>query len=88
MKIKNIYYSSRFEKVFKALPLAIKRQAIGKENIFRGDCFDKRLKTHKLKGNLEGYWAFSVNYSYRVLFEFSGGDEVGFVDIGTHSIYG
>ena len=87
MKIKNIYYSSHFEKAFGALPSGVKKLAIEKEKIFREDCFDKRLKTHKLKGKLDGYWSFSINYSYRILFEFSGGDEVGFIDAGTRSIY-
>lgn len=87
MKIKKIYYSSHFERAFKALPLKVKKQAIEKEGIFRNDCFDKRLKTHKLKGKLENSWSFSINYSYRILFEFSGDDEAGFIDVGTHSIY-
>jgi len=87
MKIKNIYYSSHFAKAFKVLPSKIKKQAIEKEKIFREDCFDKRLKTHKLKGKFENYWSFSINYSYRILFEFSDKDEVGFIDVGTHSIY-
>lgn len=87
MKIKHIYYSSHFEKAFKSLPLNVRRQAIEKEKIFREDCFDKRLKTHKLKGKLANYWSFSINYSYRILFEFSEKNEVGFIDIGTHSIY-
>ena len=88
MIIKNIHYSSHFEKVFRVLQLKIKKQAVEKEKIFREDCFDKSLKTHKLKGKLQNYWAFSINYSYRILFEFSKKDEVGFIDIGTHSIYG
>jgi mRNA-degrading endonuclease YafQ of YafQ-DinJ toxin-antitoxin module len=87
MKIKNIYYSSHFEKAFKALPSGIKKLAIEKEKIFRKDCFDKCLKTHKLKGKFENYWSFSINYSCRILFEFSDKDEVGFIDVGTYSIY-
>ena len=34
------------------------------------DAFDPRLKTHKLKGNLDGVWACSAGYGLRVLFEF------------------
>ena len=86
MKVINIYYSSHFERAFKALPLKIKEQAVERERMFRADCFDKRLKTHKLKGKLENYWSFSINYSYRILFEFSGKNEVGFVDVGKHAI--
>ena len=33
------------------------------------DAFDPRLKTHKLKGDLEGVWACSGGYDLRILFE-------------------
>ncbi|PIQ79010.1 hypothetical protein COV81_03540 [Candidatus Peregrinibacteria bacterium CG11_big_fil_rev_8_21_14_0_20_41_10] len=87
MEIDKIYYSSHFGKAFRTLPLVAQKQAIQKENIFRTNCFDKSLKTHKLKGKLDNYWAFSINYSYRILFEFTAKNEVAFIDIGTHSIY-
>ena len=28
------------------------------------------IRTHKLKGELSAYWAYSVNREYRVLFRF------------------
>ncbi len=87
MKIQKITYSSHFAKAFRGLPEKIKKQAIQREKIFREDCFDSRLKTHKLKGNLGDYWSFSINYSYRMLLEFGGDGEAGFIDVGTHSIY-
>jgi addiction module RelE/StbE family toxin len=34
------------------------------------DAFDPRLKTHKLKGDLDGVWACSAGYDLRILFEF------------------
>lgn len=52
--------------------------------LFSGNPFDKRLRTHKLTGKLEGLWAFSVGYDCRVLFKFLGKDEVLLVDIGSH----
>ena len=88
MKVNKITYSSHFAKAFKSLPEKIKELAIQKEKIFRADCFDSRLKTHKLKGKLKPYWSFSINYSYRILFEFQTDGEVSFIDVGTHSIYG
>ena len=87
MEIKRITYSSGFAKAFRALPQNTKKLAVQREKMFREDCFDARLKTHKLKGRLGEYWSFSINYYYRILFEFSGEGEVGFVDVGTHSIY-
>ena len=87
MQIQHIYYSSHFGKAFKNLSSQVKKQAIQKEKIFRADCFNPRLKTHKLKGKLENYWTFSINYSYRILFEFMENKSVGFIDVGDHSIY-
>jgi addiction module RelE/StbE family toxin len=87
MKIEKIYYSSHFEKVFTSLPSKVKRQAVEKERVFRKDCFDKSLKTHKLKGKLKNIWAFSINHSYRIIFKFDKNNDVGLIDIGTHSIY-
>jgi mRNA-degrading endonuclease YafQ of YafQ-DinJ toxin-antitoxin module len=51
------------------------------------DAFDPRLRTHKLKGELSAYWAYSVNREYRVLFRFLGPSEVLYYDVGTHEIY-
>ena len=89
-----IYYLPKFAKQYKKLPLAIKIQAEKKEKIFRKNPFDKSLKTHKLKGELEGFWSFSVNYSYRIIFDFlprrkAGKDEktVRFYFVGDHSVY-
>ena len=38
--------------------------------LLRADAFDSRLKTHKLKGELEDHWACSAGYDVRILFEF------------------
>lgn len=44
---------------------------------------DPLLRTHKLKGDLEAYWAFSVDDDLRVLFRWDGA--VAFlVNLGTH----
>ncbi len=52
--------------------------------IFQRNPFDPRLKTHRLAGQLQGLWSFSVDYDVRVVFSFAEGNRVLFVDIGTH----
>jgi mRNA interferase YafQ len=52
--------------------------------LFSKTPFDRRLRTHKLSGKLEGFWAFSVTYDCRVIFKFLNGDEVLLIDIGGH----
>ena len=46
--------------------------------------FDNRLKTHKLKGALNEYHAFSISPSDRIVFRILDDDGVLLVDIGSH----
>ena len=52
------------------------------------DPVEPRLRTHKLKGQLEGTWACSIGYDMRLIFEFVKGagkeDEILLIEIGTH----
>jgi addiction module RelE/StbE family toxin len=51
------------------------------------DAFHPSLKTHKLKGILEGSWACSVGYDLRIVFEFVEHEKAEAIlleDIGTH----
>jgi len=85
--ISEIHIASGFQKSFQKLPAKIQNVATQKDQIFRKNAFDPRLKTHRLRGELEGYWAYTINYSYRVLFRFINGDKAIYYDVGTHSIY-
>jgi len=87
MKIKTIHYSRNFVKKWKKLLLQEKDRFRAREKIFRQDCFDERLKTHKLKGRLSHLWSFSVDFKKRVLFGFKKEGVVLFYDFGSHQIY-
>ncbi len=54
--------------------------------IFKEDTFDERLKTHKLKGNLRDYYAFSITYSDRIVFKLLEDGGIYFIEIGSHDI--
>ncbi len=82
-----ILYLPKFARQYKKLPDNIKDLAEEKEKIFRQDPFDKRLKTHKLRGELKGYLSFSINYNYRIIFDFVDDKTVRFYSVGNHDIY-
>lgn len=55
--------------------------------LLSSDAFDPRLKTHKLKGDLEGVWACSAGYDLRILFSLvqrEGTDAILLLTLGTH----
>ena len=55
-------------------------------SLFLSDPFDVRLKTHKLSGRLSGYFAFWIDYRYRIIFSIIG-KIVRLHAVGTHVIY-
>lgn len=82
-----IYYSQKFAREYKRLPPKVKKLAEKKETIFRNNPHHSSLKTHKLTGRLRQYYSFSIDYHYRIVFEFRKGDVVWFHSVGTHEIY-
>ena len=82
-----IIYSPRFIKDYNRLDISIKIKAEKKEEIFRRNPFDNRLKTHKLSARLFGLWSFSINIDCRIIFEFKSEKVTIFHAIGGHSIY-
>jgi len=50
---------------------------------FAVDPGDPLLRTHRLKGELAAYWAFSVDGDLRVVFRWVG-DEAFLVNLGSH----
>lgn len=83
----NIIYSRQFQKEYEALSMLLKERVEKKEIIFHSNPFDRRLKTHKLSGQFEGFWSFSIDYRYRIIFEFKSKRKIIFHIIGDHSIY-
>lgn len=50
------------------------------------DAFHPSLKTHKLMGELSEVWSCSVDYNYRILFQFidNSSSSILLLNIGTH----
>jgi addiction module RelE/StbE family toxin len=74
------------KKAVKKRPQVIEDIRIALE-LLAEDAIHPKLKTHKLKGKLEGSWACSAGYDLRILFRFGKYEdqEAIFLDtIGTH----
>jgi mRNA interferase YafQ len=57
--------------------------------VLDADPFAPGIKSHKLRGNLEGLWACWVEYDCRIVFSFttdeaSGEELIVLIDIGSH----
>ena len=77
-------FIKKAKKFFKKHPeFIIKfKEIIGK---FERNPFYNSLKTHKLKGKLESFYACSLNYEYRIVLSIIISDnKIFLIDIGTH----
>jgi addiction module RelE/StbE family toxin len=83
----NIVYTPKFIRQYKKLPEALQEEVKEKIELFKADQNHPFLKTHKLKGELKKYWSFSVNYQYRIIFEYDSKETIALLKVGDHHIY-
>jgi addiction module RelE/StbE family toxin len=90
--VKNLVWSAGFVRKFKRLVKKnpqLKTQIEKILELLTEDPFNSSLRTHKLKGDLDGVWSCSVDYDNRILFEFvinsdSGEEEIFLLALGSH----
>lgn len=74
------------KRVLKKSPIAAETLRSAIEQL-AADAFHPNLRTHKLKGELEGLWACSVGYDLRIVFSFvdhEGEAAILLKSVGTH----
>jgi addiction module RelE/StbE family toxin len=81
-----VAYQKTFFRQLRKLPKELQEEVYEKIELFENDHNSPILKTHKLHGKMKRFWAFSINYSYRIVFEIQK-DEALFLEIGNHDIY-
>jgi len=76
-----------FLKKCRKFPEDLQNEIDEKISLFRSDPLHPFLKIHKLHGMFKNSWSFSVNYRYRIIFQYLSKDEVILLAIGDHEIY-
>jgi toxin HigB-1 len=82
-----VRYKPSFLRELGKMPPALQEEAKEKIALFGQDPQHPSLKAHKLKGKLRGYWSFSVNYKYRIIYKHESIHAVALLKIGDHSVY-
>lgn len=82
-----VAYLPIFVRQYKKLPKALQIEVKEKIELFKDNPSHPFLKTHKLKGVLKKNWSFSVNYQFRIIFQYLSQDEVILLAVGDHGIY-
>jgi len=90
--VSNLVWSAGFIRKFKRLTKKNPQMRSHVEKVLQlltEDPFDSSLRTHKLKGDLDGVWSCSIDYDNRILFEFvansdSGEEDILLLTLGSH----
>ena len=90
--MRNLVWDTSFRRAFKRRTRRnsdLQERILGVLTALAEDPFEPRLKTHKLRGQLEGLWACWVEHDCRVVFAFEPDpsdkdDLIVLVDIGSH----
>lgn len=82
-----IVYTPSFLRQYRKLSNNLQAEVREKIALFQQDSRHASLRTHKLQGSLQGTWSFSVNYRYRIVYEYDSKDIVALLKVGDHDVY-
>lgn len=81
-------YAASFVRRYKKLDVALQREVKQRIKEFRNPANHQKLKVHKLGGRLRDKYAFSVNFTDRIVFEWSKDKKIAYLlDVGDHGVY-
>ena len=79
--------SSEKSAIVNALEAALVAEVLEKIELFKAPENHEALKVHKLKGKFSDCYSFSVNYKFRIVFEYSGKRQATLLLVGDHDVY-
>lgn len=82
-----ISYAPFFIRQFGAFEDDLQDEIIEKIELFKDRKNHRRLRLHKLKGQLLGRYSFSVNYRFRIIFAYISRDSAVLLAVGDHDVY-
>jgi mRNA-degrading endonuclease YafQ of YafQ-DinJ toxin-antitoxin module len=83
-----VLYKPSFVRQYQKLEPALKDDVTQSIDEFKDSRNHKKLKVHRLKGPLAGFYSFSVNYRFRIVFTFSKRASVAELHaVGDHDVY-
>ncbi len=85
--IYEIEYTPSFLRTFKRLNPRLQEEIEDTLEKLKYSTNHEKLKVYKLNGRLKSFYSCSVNYKYRIIFEFKKNKILLIINSGDHSIY-
>lgn len=82
-----LLYTPKFVRQWKKLEPALQEEVEECLRELRKNPKQASLKVHKLTGRLKGFLSCSVNYRYRIIFEWDDPRTIAVLSVGDHDVY-
>lgn len=82
-----VIYIPRFVRQFDKLDNDLQEKVLEKIEFFKNKRNHPGLAIHKLHAQLVGRFSFSVNFKYKIIFQYLSKKEVVLLAIGDHEVY-
>lgn len=82
-----VAYKATFIRQFDNLDVSLQEEVLEKIEQFKNPVNHLQLKVHKLHGQLKDFYSFSVNYRFRIVFEYLSSNEMVLLAVGDHEVY-
>jgi proteic killer suppression protein len=82
-----VIYIPAFVRQFEKLEKNLQDEVREKIELFKKKENHQMLLVHKLQGTLQGRYSFSVNFKYRIVFQYLSKTEIVLLAIGDHDVY-
>ena len=82
-----IFFKPTFVRQYQKLEPQLQEEILEKIGLFKNPKNHKRLKVHKLTGQLSDRYSFSVNYKILIVFLYIYKKEAILLALGDHNIY-
>lgn len=79
-------YTARFLRSLKKQEEGVQKDVVSAVKLFEKGTNDTTLSFHKLHGKFAHYYAFSANFTHRIIVKKEKGC-IYYLDVGTHDIY-
>lgn len=82
-----VVFRPNFLRQYKKLHPALQKEAKEKIALLRESPNSSTLECHKLIGKMKGSLSFSINYRYRIIYEYENPHRVALLAVGDHDVY-
>lgn len=82
-----LLYKPTFIRQYDQLQEELQEEVKERIRLFQKTPRHRSLRTHKLKGPLRGFLSFSVNYKYRIVFQWENRCTAVLLAVGDHDVY-